>query len=104
MASRIVCTTSSCVLVATPSATAAWYTASATTADTARRSLTSGSSAAPGAALLPDLENLRAVSAVVAEAVYHAAVDDGVATKKPDDLVQTILDTMWLPTYEESQR
>jgi malic enzyme len=26
--------------------------------------------------------DLRAVSATVAEAVYHAAVDDGVATKK----------------------
>jgi malate dehydrogenase (oxaloacetate-decarboxylating) len=55
---------------------------------------------APGAALLPDLKNLRAISAVVAKAVYHAAVADGVATKTPEDLVQTILDTMWLPDYE----
>jgi malate dehydrogenase (oxaloacetate-decarboxylating) len=58
---------------------------------------------APGAALLPDVKDLRAVSAVVAEAVYHAAVGDGVATKTHDDLVQTILDTMWLPEYHEGQ-
>jgi malate dehydrogenase (oxaloacetate-decarboxylating) len=57
---------------------------------------------APGAALLPDIKDLRAVSAVVAEAVYHAAVADGVATKTHDDLVQAILDTMWLPEYKES--
>jgi malate dehydrogenase (oxaloacetate-decarboxylating) len=57
----------------------------------------------PGAALLPDIKDLRSVSAVVAEAVYHAAVEDGVATKTHDDLVQTILDTMWLPEYHEGQ-
>jgi malate dehydrogenase (oxaloacetate-decarboxylating) len=44
--------------------------------------------------------DLRAVSATVAEAVYHAAVDDGVATKKHDDVVQTILDAMWVPEYK----
>ena len=38
----------------------------------------------PGAALLPDVKDLRAISTVVAEAVYHAAVEDGVATKNPD--------------------
>jgi malate dehydrogenase (oxaloacetate-decarboxylating) len=54
----------------------------------------------PGAGLLPDVTNLRVVSAVVAEAVYHAAVADGVATKKYDDVVQAILDTMWLPEYK----
>jgi malate dehydrogenase (oxaloacetate-decarboxylating) len=53
----------------------------------------------PGAALLPDVGDLRAVSATVAEAVYHAGVDEGVATKKHDDVVQTILDTMWVPGY-----
>ena len=57
---------------------------------------------APGAALLPEVKDLRAVSAVVAEAVYHAAVADGVATKTPGDLVHAILDTMWLPDYEGS--
>jgi malate dehydrogenase (oxaloacetate-decarboxylating) len=54
----------------------------------------------PGAGLLPDVTNLRAVSAVVAEAVYHAAVKDGVATKKYDNVVQAILDTMWVPEYK----
>lgn len=53
----------------------------------------------PGAGLLPDMTNLRAVSAVVAEAVYRAAVADGVATKRYDDVVQAILDTMWVPEY-----
>ena len=37
----------------------------------------------PGAALLPDMENLREISTAVAAAVYHAAVEDGVATKTP---------------------
>ena len=45
------------------------------------------------------MKNLRAISAVVAEAVYHAAVEDGVATKTPENVVQAILDTMWLPEY-----
>ena len=36
-----------------------------------------------GAALLPDMENLREISTAVAAAVYYAAVEDGVATKKP---------------------
>ncbi len=53
---------------------------------------------APGAALLPNVRNLRALSAVVAEAVYTAAHADGVATKEPDNLVQAIADTMWQPT------
>ncbi|MDT5303511.1 MAG: hypothetical protein QOG79_6833 [Mycobacterium sp.] len=57
----------------------------------------------PGAGLLPDVENLRAISAVVAEAVYAAAVEDGVATKTPENVVQAILDTRWLPEYEPGQ-
>jgi hypothetical protein len=40
----------------------------------------------PAAALLPDVEDLRALSATVAEAVYRTAVDEGVATKKHDDV------------------
>ena len=52
-----------------------------------------------GAALLPDMENLREISTAVAAAVYHAAVEDGVATKKHHDLVRAILDTMWVPEY-----
>lgn len=53
-----------------------------------------------GASLLPDIKNLRTVSAIVAEAVYRAAAEDGVATKKHDDVVQAILDAMWLPKYD----
>ena len=56
---------------------------------------------APGAALLPNVKNFLALSAVVAEAVYTAAHADGVATHKPDNLIQTIADTMWQPTYHE---
>jgi malate dehydrogenase (oxaloacetate-decarboxylating) len=56
---------------------------------------------APGAALLPNVKNLRALSAVVAEAVYAAAHADGVATHKPDNVVQAIADTMWQPCYTE---
>jgi malate dehydrogenase (oxaloacetate-decarboxylating) len=56
----------------------------------------------PGAALLPNVRNLRALSAVVAEAVYTAAHADGVATKTPDNVVQAIADTMWQPRYDGS--
>ena len=55
----------------------------------------------PGAALLPDVKDLRAISAVVAESVYRAAVEDGVATKTPESVVQAILDTTWVPRYEQ---
>jgi malate dehydrogenase (oxaloacetate-decarboxylating) len=58
----------------------------------------------PGAALLPDVKNLRALSAVVAEAVYAAAVADGVATKTPGNVVQAIQDTMWQPEYDGGLR
>jgi malate dehydrogenase (oxaloacetate-decarboxylating) len=60
--------------------------------------------ATPGASLLPDVKNLRAISAVVAEAVYAAAVEDGVATKSPDNVAQAIADTMWLPEYDKGHR
>lgn len=59
---------------------------------------------APGAGLLPDVTNLRAVSVAVAEAVYHAAVHDGVATRKYDNVAQAILDTMWAPEYTADLR
>ena len=55
----------------------------------------------PGAALLPDVKDLRAISAAVAEAVYYAAVEDGVATRNPDNVVQAILDTAWVPEYDQ---
>ncbi|CDO89583.1 NAD-dependent malic enzyme [Mycobacterium triplex] len=54
----------------------------------------------PGDSLLPDVQNLCAVSCAVAEAVYRAAVDDGVATRKHDDPRQVALDTMWRPEYD----
>ncbi|ETW25703.1 malate oxidoreductase [NAD], partial [Mycobacterium gastri 'Wayne'] len=53
-----------------------------------------------GDSLLPDVQDLRGISATVAEAVYHAAVDDGVATKTHADVKQAVLDTMWLPVYD----
>lgn len=55
----------------------------------------------PGAALLPDVKNLRALSAIVAEAVYAAAVEDGVATQRHDDVVAAIQAAMWKPEYPE---
>ena len=54
----------------------------------------------PGDSLLPDVQNLSEISAAVAEAVYHAAVEDGVATKTCDDVRQAVLDTMWRPVYD----
>jgi malate dehydrogenase (oxaloacetate-decarboxylating) len=56
----------------------------------------------PGASLLPAVENLRASSATAAIAVARAAVADGVATGKADDLVQAVQDAMWQPTYPDS--
>ena len=53
-----------------------------------------------GAALLPDVSDLREISAAVAEAVYHAAADDGVATRTHDDVAQTVRDAMWVPAYK----
>ncbi|QLL05757.1 NAD-dependent malic enzyme [Mycobacterium vicinigordonae] len=55
---------------------------------------------APGDSLLPDVRNLRNISAQVAEAVYQAAVEDGVATKSYDDVRQAIRDSMWAPVYD----
>ena len=56
---------------------------------------------APGASLLPAVENLRASSATTAVAVVQAAASDGVATRKPDDTVQAVQDAMWQPTYPD---
>ncbi|MDH6245436.1 NAD-dependent malic enzyme [Mycobacterium sp. OTB74] len=55
--------------------------------------------AAPGAALLPDVKNLRALSALVAQAVYAAAHSDGVATRTHGDVASTVEATMWRPEY-----
>jgi malate dehydrogenase (oxaloacetate-decarboxylating) len=53
-----------------------------------------------GDSLLPDVQNLCAVSTAVAAAVYHAAVEDEVATRTHDNVVQVLLDTRWLPKYD----
>jgi malate dehydrogenase (oxaloacetate-decarboxylating) len=54
----------------------------------------------PGAGLLPDVENLRAVSATVAVAVARQATDDGVADPNLADPVQAVQDAMWQAEYE----
>jgi malate dehydrogenase (oxaloacetate-decarboxylating) len=56
---------------------------------------------APGAALLPAVENLRASSATTAVAVIKAATADGVATKKIENPVQAVQDAMWQPVYPD---
>lgn len=55
-----------------------------------------------GAALLPDVANLRASSATVAVAVAKQAVADGVATIHQEDWVQAAQDAMWVPEYPET--
>ena len=57
----------------------------------------------PSAGPLPGMENLRQISTAVAAAVYHAAVQDAVATKEHHDLVRSILDTMWIPEYQTGE-
>ncbi len=54
----------------------------------------------PGDSLLPDVQNLRDISTAVAEAVYQAALEDGVATRTHNDVRQAVLDTMWTPVYD----
>jgi malate dehydrogenase (oxaloacetate-decarboxylating) len=52
-----------------------------------------------GSSLLPAVENLRASSATVAVAVVQAAIEEGLATKKPSNVVQAVQDAMWWPHY-----
>ena len=54
---------------------------------------------APGASLLPAVDDLRASSAIVAQAVARAAAEDGVATLEHDDLAEAVLEAMWEPAY-----
>jgi malate dehydrogenase (oxaloacetate-decarboxylating) len=56
---------------------------------------------APGAPLVPPVQNLRASSATTAVAVARAAIDDGVAASKPANLVQAVRDAMWQPVYPD---
>ena len=53
----------------------------------------------PGAGLLPEVENLRAVSATVAVAVARQATKDQVADADLPDPVQAVQDAMWQATY-----
>lgn len=59
---------------------------------------------APGASLVPPVQNLRASSATTAVAVAQAAADDGVATRQPGNLVQAVQDAMWQPVYGNGAR
>jgi malate dehydrogenase (oxaloacetate-decarboxylating) len=55
----------------------------------------------PGAPLLPVVRDLRASSAMLAEAVVRAAVADGVAVFNPTNPTQVIQDAMWRPAYPD---
>jgi malate dehydrogenase (oxaloacetate-decarboxylating) len=57
----------------------------------------------PGAGLLPEVENLRAVSASVAVAVASRAVEDGVAQAELPDPVQAVQDEIWQAAYPSSE-
>jgi malate dehydrogenase (oxaloacetate-decarboxylating) len=56
---------------------------------------------APGAPLVPPVQNLRASSATTAVAVARAAIDEGVAASKPANLIQAVQDAMWQPVYPD---
>jgi malate dehydrogenase (oxaloacetate-decarboxylating) len=58
----------------------------------------------PGAGLLPDLENLRAVSATVAVAVARQAIEDGVAQAELPDPVQAVQEAMWHAVHPKPRR
>ena len=55
----------------------------------------------PGASLLPQVDNLRAVSATVAVEVAKKAAEEGLARVQLTDVVQQIQDAMWQPVYPE---
>jgi malate dehydrogenase (oxaloacetate-decarboxylating) len=57
----------------------------------------------PGASLLPHIDDLRSVSSTVAVAVAEAAVVEGLAGVRFDDIVQQVQDAMWQPAYREIQ-
>ncbi|MEV6027683.1 NAD-dependent malic enzyme [Streptomyces sp. NPDC052036] len=56
---------------------------------------------APGASLLPPVENLWGSSAITATAVVGAAVNEGVASHKPDDPGRAVREAMWKPVYTD---
>ncbi|MGD8191511.1 NAD-dependent malic enzyme [Brevibacillus ginsengisoli] len=54
---------------------------------------------APGASLLPKIEDLRITSAKVAIAVVKCAISEGVAKARIDDIEQAVHEAMWQPEY-----
>jgi len=52
-----------------------------------------------GASLLPHIDDLRTVSMTVAAAVADAAVAEGLARVRFNDIVQQVQDAMWQPEY-----
>jgi malate dehydrogenase (oxaloacetate-decarboxylating) len=57
----------------------------------------------PGASLLPYIDDLRSVTVTVAVAVAEAAVAEGLAGVKLEDIVQQVEDAMWQPEYRRIQ-
>ncbi|WP_321475068.1 NAD-dependent malic enzyme [uncultured Paludibaculum sp.] len=57
----------------------------------------------PGASLLPHIDDLRSVSATVAVAVVEAAIEEGLARARFEDIVQQVQDAMWQPEYRRIQ-
>jgi malate dehydrogenase (oxaloacetate-decarboxylating) len=53
----------------------------------------------PGASLLPQVENLRIVSAAVATAVAGRAAEEGLAGATLTNPTQQVQDAMWQPEY-----
>jgi len=53
----------------------------------------------PGSSLLPQVDDLRSVSATVAVAVAETAYAETLAGVKFDDIVQQVQDAMWQPEY-----
>lgn len=56
-----------------------------------------------GASLLPQVDDLRAVSATVGVAVADTAYAEALADVKYDDIVQQVQDAMWQPEYRPIQ-
>ena len=57
----------------------------------------------PGAAVLPPVTSLRAVSAAVAEAVARAAVAEGLSGVSLDGLAERVREAMWDPAYPKAE-
>ncbi|WP_433182357.1 NAD-dependent malic enzyme [Actinoallomurus sp. CA-150999] len=60
--------------------------------------------AGPGASLLPQVENLRVVSATVAVAVAEQAARENLARADLKEPVQAVQDAMWQPEYKPVRR